>query len=243
MIGIIDVHCHILPGVDDGADTVEEALSMLKREYEDGVRAVILTPHYRRKMFEADWTALEESYKRLCGALSGKNWEMPLYLGCEYHADTDMAEALKRKERPGMAGSRYVLTEFSGKAEITYIRERAGALLSCGFRPVIAHVERCDCLRKKMEQIEELVEMGVRIQVNAGSITGEEGFGTARFCRKLMKRDLLHFVGTDAHGIRRRTPNMGACAVYLEKKMGTEYARKILCENPEKILKEGVNEK
>ena len=238
--GLTDIHTHILPGVDDGAKTLSESLAMLQMEYEDGVRRVILTPHYRKGLFETDMSVIEKRFRQLCEAAASKLGDMKLYLGCEYHADMDMTETLKTRKQACMAGGRYVLTEFSETSDKFYIRERISRLQSCGYRPIIAHAERCGYLRKDISYIEELVEMGAGVQVNAGSITGEEGIGIAMFCRKLMKRDLIHFIGTDSHGTKKRKPNMGACAAYLEKKMGTEYAERILCRNPEKIFTEGV---
>lgn len=243
MQGIFDIHCHILPGVDDGSGSMEETLQLLKTEYEDGVRSIIFTPHFRRKMFEPDMERVYEAFARTQEEAAKIADDLNLYLGCEFHANSEMAEILKRGERPTMAGSRYVLTEFKESAEYSYIRERIRTLQSSGYRPIIAHAERIECLRKDVTRIEELVDAGVRIQINANSIIGADGFAIKRFCRKLMKLDCIHFVGTDAHDIRERVPNMGKCAAYLEKKMGEDYARWLLIESPRKIIQEGKRDR
>lgn len=239
MEGIFDIHCHILPGVDDGSVSMEETRKLLKLEYEAGVRSIIFTPHFRRRMFEPDMERVMESFRQTKEEAAKMYSDLQLYLGCEFHANSEMQDILKRGERPTMAGSKYVLTEFKEPAEYGYIRERTRTLQSSGFRPIIAHAERIDCLKKDAEKIEELVEAGVRIQINADSIIGAEGFTIKRFCKKLMKLDLIHFVGTDAHNTHDRVPNMGKCAAYLEKKMGEEYTRWLLIENPRKIIQEG----
>ena len=114
MKNLFDIHCHIIPGVDDGARTMEMALKMLQMEYEDGVRSIILTPHYRREMFETPKEKIERQF-----ALLKEQSEAPigsdlrLYPGCEFHATISMVESLSSTERQTLAGSAYVPTDFS----------------------------------------------------------------------------------------------------------------------------------
>jgi len=117
------------------------------------------------------------------------------------------------------------------------LRERAYDLISNGYRPILAHVERYPCLEEKIERVEELTRLGVYMQVNAGSVIGEDGWKVKRFCKEKMQEDLLHFVGADGHGIKYCVPHVAQCAQYMEKKMGEAYAKKILIENPSKIIK------
>lgn len=235
MEGIYDIHCHILPGVDDGAADIETAVQLLRMEYRDGVRTIILTPHYRRRMFEPEMEDILSGYDALKS--EADNLGIRLYLGCEYHVNMDMVTVLEEGRRPTMAGSRYVLCEFSGGEEPAYIKERTYHLVSHGYLPVLAHIERYAALRKDFLLVEKLSQLGCLMQVNAGSILGDDGFLVKRFCKKLMAYDLLDLVGSDAHDLKKRIPRMGACAEYLIKKEGKAYAEKILCENPARILK------
>lgn len=234
MKGIWDIHCHILPGVDDGAEDMETAKTLIRKEMEDGVGHIILTPHYRRRMFEPEMQTILETYEML----REETWDWPveLYLGCEYHANMDMADDLNAGKRPALADSRYVLCEFSDGDTAAYITERTYQLLANGYIPVLAHIERYKALSKDFALIDDLAERGCKMQVNAGSILGEDGFFVKRFCKKLIDYDLLHFVGSDAHNLKDRTPRMGECAAFLQKKYGEKYARQILQHNPEKIL-------
>lgn len=239
MTGIYDVHCHIVPEVDDGADSLETAIRLLQMEYDDGVRTIYVTPHYRRGMFETSMPRIQKQYELLKEEAAKAGVGIHMYLGCEFHANMDMVDILDEKKRPTMGGSRCILTEFSERSEFSYIKERCYTLLSCGYNPIIAHAERYPALYKKLAALEELVDMGVYIQMNAGSILGAEGFGMKHFCKKVMKSGMLHFVGSDAHNTKDRKPMMGKCAEYMEKVMGVEYARNILIENPQKIIEEG----
>lgn len=239
MLGLYDIHCHLLPGVDDGAESIEETMKMLEMEYEQGVRTIFATPHFRRQMFEPPMEKVLEAYALVKERANHIGNGMEIYLGCEFHVNMDMVNALRYGARPTLAGSPYVLTEFSGAAECDYVRERILNLLSNGFIPIIAHIERYPNVMKNIDFIGQLSDMGARISVNAESILGHEGFSIKRFCKKIIKLDLLDFIGTDAHGANHRVPQLGACADYLIKKYGSDYVKRILKENPEEILKEG----
>lgn len=239
MRGIYDIHCHILPGADDGSKSMDESIEMLKMQYADGVRAIILTPHYRKNMFETPEEVIVQKFGSLQQIAAEKlSTDLKLYLGCELHTSMDMLELFHLRKHLTLAGSSFVLTEFSNSDSESYVKERCYQLLSNGYHPILAHIERYACTYKNLDFVDELRQMGMRMQVNAGSITGSEGRSVKRYCRKLMKRDLLDFVGSDSHGTRKRPPEMGACAAAMEKQMGSSYAKHILIENPSGIIEE-----
>lgn len=142
MKDLFDVHCHMVPGVDDGASDLEESLAMLKMEYRDGVRNIIVTPHYRRRMFETPAKKVHEQFQKLQEAAKKEYPDLSLYLGCELHSNMDLQEILEKRKYVTMAGSSYVLLEFSEGDSAQHIRERVYNVLSCGYEPIIAHVER-----------------------------------------------------------------------------------------------------
>lgn len=236
MKNIFDIHCHILPNVDDGSDSIEESIAMLKSEYGDGVRHVILTPHYRKRMFETSQGKIIAKYEELKKEAKQKLPDLELYLGAEFHSNMDMISLLQEREQLLMAGSSYVLVEFSEGDEKQKIRERCYTLVSHGYDPIIAHVERYRATMGNLSFINELKQMGAYIQVNADSIIGEDGWKMKRFCKKMMEQRLLDFVGSDAHGAKERRAHMGACAAYMEKKMGKAYTEQILIANPSEII-------
>lgn len=241
--GLFDIHCHIIPSVDDGADTREEAVRMLRMEYRQGVRKIIATPHFRRRMFETPLEQIKEQFEILKEDAAGVAGDLELYLGCEFHTNKEMVEMLRTGQIMTMAGSRYVLTEFSGSSEGSYIRERLYSLLSHGYRPIVAHVERYEAMRKNFSLAEEIADMGAFIQVNADSILGKDGFGAKRYCGKLLKAGLVHFAGSDCHGSSRRISRIGEAYDYVSRKVGKIYADRIFIENPQKILDNAKNRK
>lgn len=228
---LTDIHCHLLPNVDDGAESMTEAVLLLKMEYAQGVRRIVVTPHYRVGMFETPQEVIDIQYRRLREAAKKIGKDLKIYLGCEYHSNSDMLTNLKEKKRPTLAGGRYVLTEFSGLESFERIRRQVRMLALGGYIPVIAHVERCLCLVEDFGCIEELIAFGAKLQVNASSVLGKNGRKSKSFCKKMMKQDLLHFIASDAHHVKERAPDLGICARYVEKKMGHIYAQKIFVRN------------
>lgn len=236
MKGFYDIHCHILPGVDDGARDMEESLWMLNKEYAEGVRHIILTPHFRYEMFEPHMNIVTRQFMQLRrAAMDIGEGDLQLYLGCELHSSMDMVECLRKGRRLTMVGSRYVLVEFSNNDEKTYIEERIRALLMNGFIPIIAHVERYNATRNDLGFLSDLRSAGAYIQVNADTISGESGFGAKMYAKKLMKQNLIDFVGSDGHRKNERIPQIGKCVAKMEKIMGPEYVKKIFIKNPQKI--------
>ena len=231
MSGLYDVHCHIVPHVDDGASSMEESMNLLRMEYEDGVRTIYVTPHYRRGMFETPMEKIYEQFARVKEAAPQIGPDLRIFLGCEFHANMDMVDILDAGGRPTMGESRCVLTEFSEVSDQKFIQERCYALLSHGYQPIIAHIERYPAMRD-IKFVEQMVNMGAYIQMNSESIIGMEGFGTKMFCKKVIKKNLLHFIGSDAHNTHTRKPE------FLTKAMGADYMRKIMVRNPRRIIEE-----
>ena len=165
--GLFDIHCHIVPSVDDGASSAEEAYKMLQMEYRQGVRNIIATPHYRLQMFETPIKTVEHQFLVLKQLARKVAPDLHVYLGCEFHSNMEMVEMLRSGEVHTMAGSRYVLTEFSGSTKASYIRERLYSLLSHGYKPIVAHIERYECMRKDIGFVEEMADLGALMQVNA----------------------------------------------------------------------------
>ncbi|QNM08789.1 capsular biosynthesis protein [Wansuia hejianensis] len=241
MENMYDIHCHALQQVDDGADSLQMALDMLAYEYTEGVRTIILTPHFRKLMFETDEKAIEEQFALLCAAAAERLPDLRLYLGCEFHVNMDMIELLEQKgKRFCMADSEYVLMEFSGRDGRAYIWERLYAAVTNGFYPIIAHAERYSVLRDNLDFVEEIVHLGARLQVNADSVIGKNGREGKKFCQQLIKRRLLDFVGSDAHDLKRRPSRIAECAAYIEKKAGHDFAEQIFVNNPAEIIEQQI---
>ena len=174
-LGLYDIHCHIVPGVDDGAVNLEEAVKMVEAQYKQGIRTIIATPHFRKGMFEPSASEVKKQFQILRKTVWEINKDMRLYLGSELYASENMISQIKDKRAMPMAGSNYVLTELYEAITASQVRAYLGILISKGYRPVIAHAERYGCMRNDINFIEDMIEMGAYIQLNADSVIGKEG--------------------------------------------------------------------
>jgi protein-tyrosine phosphatase len=235
---MIDIHCHLLYGVDDGAQTIKESVEMLRVAREQGVEVIILTPHYRHGMFDYPQEAIVAHYTQL--GPYAKELGIVLALGTEYHVDTHIVEALESGRCRTLAGTRYVLCEYSESSEYSYLYTMTQELILHGYVPVLAHVERYRCMVDDPEGAERLREMGAWIQLNADAVLGMEGSAARRFCKKMLKADYVDVIASDSHGVDRRACHLGKCRQVLAKKYGEEYAERLFYRNPAKIIAEAL---
>lgn len=232
---VIDIHSHILPGVDDGARNMEETIEMIKIAVKEGIGAIVATPHYEVGMEPEVLSKYREAYCKVRQYIEEEQIPLELYQGSEIFYSESITEALQEGTLYTINGTRYVLVEFSIDTGYSTIERALKNLLYAGYRPVLAHTERYMELHD-LKKVGELVRLGTRVQINANSVIGKEGWRVKRFCLRLMKNSLVHVIGTDAHGSSRRRPVIKECVEYIENKMGTSY-RKLVCEkNPRKIL-------
>ena len=231
---MIDIHCHLLYGVDDGAGTIGMSMKMLDDAIGQGITDIILTPHYRKGMFPYDTQTVIEHFEELSDMAAGRNINM--YLGCEYHANSDMIEYLQSGRCLTLADSDYVLVEFAYDSAFMQVQTRLDELISNGYTPVIAHAERYEVFEKDPDLLMQFREMGARVQLNADSILGIDGGAIKRVCKKILKKDLADMVASDSHDMSERRSHMKECAQYVAKKYGEERARKLFVTRPARIL-------
>ena len=233
---VIDVHSHILPGVDDGAKNPEVTARMLEIAASEGIDGIVATPHFEGGMPEKFLNKRKKAFEITKELAAKINPGLKLYMGNESFYSEGAIEALDNGSAKTYNGTDYVLVEFPVYAEFGYIEKGIRNLMYAGYKPVIAHIERYEGMAKK-HQVEELSGMGALMQVNASTITGGMGFGIKHYVIKLMKAGLIDLIGTDAHGINRRRPEIREALKVVEKKMGGDYRRLISEINPARILR------
>lgn len=230
---MIDIHSHLLFGVDDGPRYIEESLDMLQDAAEQGVTAMILTPHYRGGMFSYPKELIDKNLIEL--KQKSKDIGVELYIGTELHMSSNSVEYLRTRRVRTLAGTHYVLAEYKPESDFSFIKNSVQDLIRHGYIPIVAHVERYACLHD-MEYISFLREIGAMIQVNADAIIGKDGFRAKAYTKKLLSEGLVDFVGSDCHSSNRRKSHMGKCREYLYKKFDKRYVDDILCNNANEIL-------
>lgn len=232
-----DIHCHILYGVDDGAQNKEQAFHMLELAYDEGIRNIILTPHYRKTYEDGEKATIERHFQVLKAYVEQQYADMNIYLGNEIFYYEGVVEDIEAGNAYTMAGSRYVLTEFMTGAPYSYVKNAVSAMLRHDYVPIIAHIERYECFVRDFEKVWEIKERGALIQVNASGVMGKHSCKEKKFCRKLLKYGLVNFVATDAHRDDMRRPEIAACADWIVRKCGMDEATIIFKINPLKIIR------
>ena len=232
----LDIHCHILPGVDDGSKNMDLSLKMLDYAYDEGIRAHILTPHYHGGYVETDRSIIDERFIELRERAAEQHPDVKLFIGHEIYYYPSVPEWIEEGRVHTLADSNYVLLEFSTRVEKRELMEAVQNMCGHGYYPVLAHVERYDCLVKSPAYVGELIDNGALIQINSRSVTGEGGMWVKRFIKKILKEEWVHFIGTDAHSMGGRKPEMADCADYILRKCSEEYAAGILYANAVHIV-------
>ena len=230
---LADIHCHIVPYVDDGAAVLDEAMALLHSQYEQGVRIVCATPHLRAGMFESSDEDIIRQFERLKEMASSQFPNLSLFLSREYHCDKLLRKQLEQKTVLPLGEG--LLIEFSARHSEQQIHEYIELVKCSGLVPMIAHIERYPVVDAK-DTVKALKQMGARIQVNAGSVLGREGLKRRMFVRSILKARLVDVVASDCHDTMSRPCEVRAAFEWIRKKCGEEYAAKVLSENPRKLL-------
>lgn len=238
MIRFFDLHSHMLCGVDDGASDQTQMFEMLEVSYNDGVRAICLTPHFTPYLYGDTFESSEKSFALLKEYAQQSHPDMQLFLGHELGYHSGCLDALHSGRCRSLAGSRYVLMDFPADVDFFEIDNAIDILLRDGYIPVLAHTERYISLHKRISWIETFVDQGGVIQINASSVRGDWGTNVQRQWIKLLRDGLVHVISSDAHDLSERPPLMSVCMGYLEKNYGKEVIQNLVWENAWKIVRD-----
>ena len=236
MEGYVDIHNHILPQIDDGSHSIEQTIRMLNTAYNEGIRVIIATPHYKEGRYQKKVAKLEATLNCVKDEIKDTLPELELYLGSEIYYRHECISLLEQKQIPTLAGSRYILVEYSPGVEFNYLKNSLQKCLFAGYLPILAHIERYKCLEQDIDLVEELIDMGAYMQINASSLAGGFGCKTKRLAKKLLKRNIVNLIATDAHNEANRPLTIKECVKYINKKYGQSYVIKFFIENPRKII-------
>jgi protein-tyrosine phosphatase len=227
----IDIHSHVICGVDDGAETIQESRAMLALAAECGTAAIVATPHASaRYPFRPE--VIEQRIAELQGVAG-----VQIFPGCDFHLQFDNIEdAVAHPQKYTINHGCYLLVEFSDLGTLHGAEAMLARLLDAGMIPIVTHPERNAYLQKHVDQLVEWVTNGCYVQVTAGSFTGGFGRG-ARVCAEtLLDRGLVHAVASDAHDCQKRTPNLRDAYARLADDHGADAVRPLFVDNPAAIV-------
>jgi protein-tyrosine phosphatase len=230
---LIDIHCHILPQVDDGAKSWDMAQEMCRMAAADGIEHIVATPHANER-YAYDREALSAALNQL-RLLVGPTPK--LSLGCDFHLSYEnLQDALVRPQRYMIEDSRCLLVELSNYSIPSNIEESFTQLGDKGITPVITHPERNPILQNTPQRVLKWVELGCVVQVTASALTGSWGERAWRTADWLLEREAVHVLATDAHDTKHRIPVLSAARREAEIVCGAQVAQALVEDNPRAIV-------
>jgi protein-tyrosine phosphatase len=232
-VGIIDVHAHIIPDVDDGSRSVDESLQLIEAAYRQGIRTIIATPHYSRR--HDNTRQLVAMAEQLNQRVRVDYPDFFLYLGQETYYHEELPDRLLQGKALTMAGSRYVLVEFDPGTSWQTLQRGIRQLGAAGYFPVLAHMERYVCLRED-NRVDELLSLGCKLQMNYDSLAGHWYQAEPRWCRRQIREGKIHLLGTDMHRIDFRPPNIEPALRWMEKNVSQADIERLTRGNANRIL-------
>ncbi|TFH63648.1 tyrosine-protein phosphatase [Peribacillus frigoritolerans] len=234
---MIDIHCHILPGVDDGSADMNESLIMAKKAVEAGITHIFATPHHLNEKYVNVKSNIIDSTVRLNESLQHENIPLNIHLGQEVRIHRDIFTSLEKEEILTLDDNgKYLLLELPSGKVPTYTQEVIYELLLKGLTPIIVHPERNKELIENHKLLFELVQEGALTQLTSGSIIGLFGKNVKSFSKKIIEHNLTHFIATDAHNIGSRGFTLQQAYENITKEYGVERTF-YFKENAEQLIK------
>ena len=229
---MIDIHCHILPGIDDGARDWETTLEMCRIARQDGITHIVASPHanYEYRYDRAAHLALLDE-------LRARVPELSFSLGCDFHLSYDNVEDAKQHpDRYTIGETRYLLVELSEYSTFN-VSQTLYELRALGLMPILTHPERNPLVVSKPELLDEFAAVGCLFQITGNSMTGYWGKRSQQFCVEMLRKRMVHFISSDAHGVKNRTPVLSQARDAAAKIVGAAEAEKLVDANPSAVVR------
>ncbi|WP_179234171.1 tyrosine-protein phosphatase [Heyndrickxia coagulans] len=219
---MMDIHCHILPGIDDGAQTIYDSLDMAKQAVSQGIKQIIATPHHMNGKYENRKTEIVQKVNELNEKLKEERIDLEILPGQENRIYGEILEDYEKGEIQTLAGTSYLFIEFPSGHVPRYAETLLYEIQVKGLMPIIVHPERNAELIQHPDRLYEMVNNGVATQITAASLTGAFGKKIKKFTEQLIEANLTHFLASDAHNVKTRAFKMDEAADEIEKKYGTD---------------------
>lgn len=235
---MIDFHSHILPNVDDGSKSVEETFELLEEAKNAGFEGVISTSHYMEGYYEVDVAERKVWVNALSESLYKKNIDLKLYLGNEIYLTENLINLLENGKATSINNSNYVLFEFPLNSKPMNMYDIIYDMLEYKLIPILAHPERYSFVQKEPELVYDLIQKGVLMQSNFGSIIGRYGEKAELIVRKLLENNMVHFLGSDVHKANTIYHRIGEALREIRDIVGEDKLEELTSINPKLVLED-----
>ena len=233
---MIDFHTHILPNIDDGSRSIEETFNLIKEAKNAGFEAIISTSHYIEEYYETNTPEREVWINAIYENLKARNIDINLYLGNEIYMSENIIKLLEEGKASTINDTSYVLFEMPLNAEPMNLYDVIYEMLQYKLVPILAHPERYTFVQKEPELIYDLIEKGVLMQANFGSILGMYGEKAQIIVKKFFESNMIHFLGTDVHRQNTIYPKVSEALVEITQIIGQEKVKELTTINPKLVL-------
>ena len=233
---MIDVHSHILPNIDDGSRSIEETFNLIKEAKEAGFEGIVCTSHYMENYYETNRPEREVWINAIHENLENKNIDMNLYLGNEIYMSDNIIELLEDGKATTMNDTSYVLFELPMNAEPMNLYDMFYEMQQYKIVPILAHPERYSFVQTDPELIYDLIDKGVLMQANYGSIIGQYGKKAQMIVQKFLENNMIHMLGTDVHRQNTIYPKIPEIILELKSLIGEEKVKELTTINPELVI-------
>jgi protein-tyrosine phosphatase len=229
---MVDLHHHLLPGIDDGSPDLETSIAMARMAAEEGITHVVATPHASSRYAFVP-SLIAERATQLRAALAERGIPLILATGCDFHVNVDnIHDALDHPRKYTLNATEYLLVELPDLAISPHLGETLYELRLAGMAPILTHPERNPTLQRDSERLKEWLRHGLLVQVTAGSVLGHMGKSAERMAHALLTNRWVHFLATDAHDLRFRPPQMRSAHALVAERYGADYADLLCSTNP-----------
>jgi protein-tyrosine phosphatase len=229
---MVDIHNHLLAGLDDGPKDLETSLAMARMAAADGITHLVATPHANNR-YPFDPAQIEGRLSALRDALASEGVDLTLGSGCDFHLSYEnIQDAHQHPRKYSINGKNYLLVELPDLSIARQMDEAFYELRLAGLEPILTHPERNPALQKDASRMEEWLRQGMLVQVTTSSVLGQMGPVAERMAHRMLANRWVHFLATDAHNLNARPPQMRAACDAVAQKYGQAYAHRLCVENP-----------
>jgi len=235
---MVDIHHHLLPGLDDGSPNLETSVAMARMAWEDGITHVVATPHASGSWeFNPGENAAKLSTLR--ETLAEESIPLAVATGCDFHLSYDnIKDAVANPRKYTVNATQYLLVELPDVGLSPHLGEILFELRVAGMVPILTHPERNPTLQRDFKRLEAWMRDGLLVQVTANSVLGQMGKAAEQMAHKLLADRWVHFLATDAHNLERRPPKMRAACELVAKRYGADYAELLCTGNPTAVFED-----
>ena len=236
---MIDLHCHYLPGIDDGAQTLDESLDLARAAVQAGITAAVMTPHVHPGRYENTASSITKLCTAFQHVLRHQNIPLSVYAGGEVRVSSDIMQMVEEEQIPFIGeldGYQVMLLEFPHSHLVFGAEKLVSWLLARHIRPLIAHPERNKDVMRNIDKLRPFVEMGALLQLTGASVIGQFGKPALQCARQIIEREWVTVVATDSHNLQHRPPNLDLAYKALTEIGGEDFARGLTQETPSRIV-------